>query len=1080
MGVSARVKILMVIGLAVTLPLFALTWFWTQDLQARARASLEQEQANLTELVGDQVGAMVEDVQRLLETAARIPALRDGARGEVEAILGRIETAAGRLSGRHLLVVRRDGVVVGSRGPAATEGLTSVANFSAFRRAVETRAFAAGDPDPGSPLGAGLVDFWQPLVDSEGAMVRLVGLALEGRVFAGAWERLRLANGSAVVLLSRGGRVVAQTPAADGGFGRDLSQLTLWGQIQQQGSGSGLGVLSEDGVARVYGYRLIPGPSWYLAIGVPSQLAEARTRPALSWTATGVLALLVVGLALGGWWVAETLTEPLRAVAGAARRLAAGEADVPVARAGPPDLDALATDLERIRQMVVEQRAALDRLPAARPAPPEGRRGEAGAWQVGLSLFQALGAAVAGAGGEDRAAATERLLSEVLTALGMDAAALFVVDGRRRELRLLAQVGHGAPSPGTGPFPLAEGLAGRVAASGQPIVLEDAAADPRLGADAARLAGFHGFAGVPLLGGGRTLAVCELVSRARRKLAGQELKVLASVMQPLSAVLAAVHQVQAAEGRAARLEALARLTQSIASSLSTQEVFYLSVLAAAQVLDPAYVRMWEWDAAAERLRPGPWHGQADLAGEAEGADGGSEARMATLAARGGEALLIAELASDWRCPDPEWWAARGATSLAALPLRSGDRLLGVLTVVPRGATDFPPQERDLLGFLAGHMAISLENARLYQEMAAAARPGPTSQQLALAAFEAQVGRTLAAVGRAPDLRGAARALVAGAREVLGDAAVWAAVLDPSGALCLWRGDTSAPLRVPAEGDGPPSLLARAVTERATLTWSGASPCWEASVGLVARRGATAVPLVSGGEDGRVAAQGGAVGALLVGDPADAGWAPDLLAQLQRLAGEAAPILARLRDLEGAPGDREDLVPPTAVPAADFGALKDLARSAAAAPDVDRVVDVVISRLRTLPPCDAATLAFEDAEEGQVQFARDLLPSGAASPFRVPAVETSTQLAMALLEPVIIPDLHDSLLATHRRWAEGGLRSLAEVPIVAGGRTCGALVVASRTPDAFPPEQVALLSALAAAVAPGLARVRLLGGAGGGR
>ncbi len=1089
MGLSPRLKIWLVVGLAIAIPLVVLTVLWTWDLRDRARARLEEEQENLAELVGDQVDAMVEDIQRLLETAARLPALRDGGRGDVEALLERIAAAAGRISGRQLVVARRDGLVVAARGQGAADGIASMANVAGFRRAVESRAFAVGDPDPQSLLGPGVVDFWQPVFDSGGAIVRLLGLGLDGRVFAGAWERLRLGSGSAVMLLSRNGRVVAQTPAAEGNFGRDVSRLPLWAEIQQRGSGGGQGVLLEDGVARVYGYRPIRLPSWYLAMGVPAELAAAGSRPALSWRGTGVLACIVVGLAVAAWWVTQDMTRPFRGIAAAARRLAAGDVRASVAQGGPVEIDAIAADLERVRQQIAEQRAALERPQAARAVPAETRGTEpAVRRQPGQGLFQAAAAVVASPTGGDRVAATERLLSELLTALGMDAGALFVVAETGRELRLEAQVGH---SPGAvaamTPLPLGEGLAGRVASSSQPVVVEDAASDPRAGRDAGRLVGFHGFAGLPLFAAGRTLGVCELLTRSRRKLAGQELKLLAAVMQPISAALASAALTQEAEGGAARLAALARLTQSITSSLNTQEVLTLSVLAAAQVLDPAYARIWVWEAAAERLRPGPWHGQADLTGEgAAGAsgpghgDGGAadlapEARIVGVAARGRDAIFIPDLASDWRCPDPDWWAARGAASLAALPLRSGDHLLGVLTVVPRGASDFLAGERELLGALAGHAAVALQNARVYHEMAAAARGAPTSQQLEMAFFDARIGRVVAAVGRAPDLRRAAEALAAGARDALGTGAVWVAVVDASGALCLWRGSALAPLRVPVGGEGPPSLVARAVAERATQSWSGATPCWEATEGLVARRGSAAVPIMTADDAAPGVVAGGAVGALLLGDPEGGGWPPDGLARIERLGRDAGPLLDRARALEAARAARGEQDAEAQAHASYFTALKDLIRNAPAAPGLNGLVHLVLSRLRSLPACDGATLALEDSEE-KVRFMREPLATDAeAVPFTVPAVETSVQLAMGLQEPVVIPDLNDSLLAVHRRWAEAGLRSLVEVPLVASGRSCGALVVASRTPGAFPPEAVALLTTLAASVAPALANAQRVAG-----
>jgi GAF domain-containing protein len=400
-------------------------------------------------------------------------------------------------------------------------------------------------------------------------------------------------------------------------------------------------------------------------------------------------------------------------------------------------------------------------------------------------------------------------------------------------------------------------------------------------------------------------------------------------------------------------------------------------------------------------------------------------------------------------------------------------VLGVLTVVPRGASSFSVEERDLLSVLAGHVAIALENARLYQETAAAAQAAASGQGEA-AAFEARVGRIVADMGRAPNLQRAAERLAAGASDALGVGAIWAAVKDGSGALCLCREGGGDPRPVPpVEENGLPSLVARAVAERTIQAWSGATPCWEAREGLVARRGSAAVPILSDGGQGPAAGPGAVLGAFLLPDPEGSGWPAELLARVEQLGREAAPLLARARELEAMQSSREQLAQAEAE-ARYFSVLKELTRIAGTSPALTSLVDAVGSRLRLLPGCDGVTVAFEDPYDGKVWYAREPWAMGeAAVPFWVPGVESSAQLALGLQEPVVIPDLEDSLLPLHRRWAEAGLRSLVEVPLVTGGRSGGLLVVASRVRGAFPPEQVAFFTSVAAAVGEALAKARRL-------
>ena len=80
MALSLRSRLVLLVGLAAAVPLVALAFFWSRDLQDRARAELGQEQPNLAEVVRDQVGAMVEEMQRRGSGAGEGVLTEDGVR----------------------------------------------------------------------------------------------------------------------------------------------------------------------------------------------------------------------------------------------------------------------------------------------------------------------------------------------------------------------------------------------------------------------------------------------------------------------------------------------------------------------------------------------------------------------------------------------------------------------------------------------------------------------------------------------------------------------------------------------------------------------------------------------------------------------------------------------------------------------------------------------------------------------------------------------------------------------------------------------------------------------------------------
>jgi len=133
-------------------------------------------------------------------------------------------------------------------------------------------------------------------------------------------------------------------------------------------------------------------------------------------------------------------------------------------------------------------------------------------------------------------AVTESLeLSEVLdrvahaaTELLPDSSArIWVMEGERLVLR--AEHGpHGAPQSGfKGALAVGEGLTGRVAATGEVLIVEDVADDPgTINREWMRQQGYVSFIGIPLLVRGRLLSVLAFLTRHRHDFDGEQVALL--------------------------------------------------------------------------------------------------------------------------------------------------------------------------------------------------------------------------------------------------------------------------------------------------------------------------------------------------------------------------------------------------------------------------------------------------------------------------------------------------------------------------------------------------------------------------
>ncbi len=159
------------------------------------------------------------------------------------------------------------------------------------------------------------------------------------------------------------------------------------------------------------------------------------------------------------------------------------------------------------------------------------------------------------------------------------------------------------------------------------------------------------------------------------------------------------------------------LTRLIASASDRREVFDAVSRAAATLLGAKMARVWIDDPEARLLRA---HGNF-------GSDPTDQRLMAEFSAIPYGSGMVSGLFES-RVPtylpdvqkEPRWLNQRLAQegnlhAFAGIPLISGDRVVGVLAILFGKRRQFTPQEKELMGLLADHAAIAINNARLHEE-----------------------------------------------------------------------------------------------------------------------------------------------------------------------------------------------------------------------------------------------------------------------------------------------------------------------------------------------------------------------------
>ena len=164
--------------------------------------------------------------------------------------------------------------------------------------------------------------------------------------------------------------------------------------------------------------------------------------------------------------------------------------------------------------------------------------------------------------------------------------------------------------------------------------------------------------------------------------------------------------------RTLQLEAVRAVAREIARELSLPVLLQLITRRAGELLGGASVSCFLWDEGAQCLSPISWSSEVHPAVQRPYRLG--EGVVGTVAERR-EGLFVNDYRTS-RFALPAVVANTDVTAIVAVPLLYRERLLGVLALSDRGAPRrFSAQDQDLLTLFADHAAISIENARLYEQ-----------------------------------------------------------------------------------------------------------------------------------------------------------------------------------------------------------------------------------------------------------------------------------------------------------------------------------------------------------------------------
>jgi len=314
----------------------------------------------------------------------------------------------------------------------------------------------------------------------------------------------------------------------------------------------------------------------------------------------------------------------------------------------------------------------------------------------------------------------DQLLRELARAIqlgfGYSDVAVFRVDDAAQELVLGALVGRYAGIIEWGyRQPIGEGLPGWTARKGQAVTCNDVLQEPRYvrGFDAEELS--RSELCVPISFANRVIGVLDIQSEEEEAFDPEDVSAMETLAGQLAAAMRNAILFRERGEQLANLNALNRVIQSTATAISLDELLTSLCDVVVELMSPDGFFVALRDRATGKLVAPLLMDEAVFYRNVELSDSGYTAY--TLSA--GQPLLIRTLAEAGKYPIDRSTAligsGREAPSWLGVPFRSGEEMIGCISVQSYRPHAFDEQDVEFLQSVASQVVVNIEKARLFEE-----------------------------------------------------------------------------------------------------------------------------------------------------------------------------------------------------------------------------------------------------------------------------------------------------------------------------------------------------------------------------
>jgi signal transduction histidine kinase/HAMP domain-containing protein len=466
-------------------------------------------------------------------------------------------------------------------------------------------------------------------------------------------------------------------------------------------------------------YAYLPDLDW--AVIVERPLAEAYEPLYASLRRTYTLVTIGLGIALlATVYVARRVVRPLEALRRGVERIGKGDLNHHLEIETGDDIEVLA---EQFNKMVGEIKNSYQSL---EEKVQQRTRELAALFDVAATATQSL----------DLDPILQEVAEKIMDIFELDATRIYLWHRRQEEFRLRAATGYNPDGIIQTVFAQRQGIVGKAAESGEPLIFQDVQNDPRYAelsyGNASKELGYRFFAAVPVKVKGKSLGVIVCNGKLARQLTEQELRLMCSMADQIGPAIDNINLFEELREKTAALE---KTNQELVESLEqqTEIATVLQVMASSPTeLDAVLaaihhkaLRLCEADSGVTFVFDGQQFRlcvpTGNLSPEALTYLRDSPIRPGpeTPLRRAGlelRAVHTADIFTDPRFSPPEIYRREGVCAVVAAPMLKEQRLLGAIVLTRREARPFTEGQINLLTIFANQAAIALDNVHLFQEL----------------------------------------------------------------------------------------------------------------------------------------------------------------------------------------------------------------------------------------------------------------------------------------------------------------------------------------------------------------------------